>query len=655
MSQMSKHTKTFRTDINGLRAYAVLAVVLFHFKVPGFGGGFVGVDVFFVISGFLMTGIILRGLESNGKPGFGLFQFYMARAKRIIPALFVLCLVLLVAGWFLLAPDDYNQLAREVDRALLFISNIYYYKKSGYFDADTAERLLLHTWSLSVEWQFYMLFPLALMLIAKASHRLILPAMVMTLLISLVWSVNVSYINPTYAFYLLPSRTWEMLLGGLAYFISRHQSSEYLRGKLYYPGLAAIFLAIALYDSETIWPGLPALLPTLGTFAVILANQEKLPTSNALFQRLGDWSYSIYLWHWPFAVALVLTGNAHFGVAAVVMIALSVLLGWLSYRVIENPLRIYLSKRGNLRTLVVMLVVIAPVFWAASMLRSNKGFPERLPDDIQAIFQAERDVYSEPGKCHLKREKGGEDCIYGTGPVGVILMGDSHAMSLMNIFSGIYEQYGKSVMDWSLSGCPTVEGLKTHDNKKLSCPVFNDKNFNRLNDVPGVPIVLVNRFSAHFYGGNEDDYPGRPGVYMDKPVDRFDEQYAQSLYQGYKQSLCKLTKNNPVYMMRPTPELKMHVPKSMGRSRLYKNEELRVSISVEEFHERNALANQLIDELVSECGVVDLDPAPLFCDQKRCYGDLDGNPIYFDDDHLNNRGAALLLPLIRQGIGAELP
>lgn len=151
-----------------MRALAVVTVVLFHFNVTGFSGGFVGVDVFFVISGFLMTGIVARGLSKNE---FSFISFYLARARRIIPALLFTTLVLLLVGWFYLSPDDYVRLSREVDRALLFLSNNYFYKKSGYFDPDSHERLLLHTWSLSVEWQFYILYPVVLFFVSRINKN----------------------------------------------------------------------------------------------------------------------------------------------------------------------------------------------------------------------------------------------------------------------------------------------------------------------------------------------------------------------------------------------------------------------------------------------------------------------------------------------------
>jgi len=158
---MTQHAKTpsgFRNDINGLRAWAVVAVILYHFGVPGIGGGFVGVDVFFVISGFLMTGIVVGGLAREG--GFSVWSFYMARARRILPALLVLCLVLLTLGWWLLLPLDYKMLGKHALAALTFLSNITFQREAGYFDAASHEKWLLHTWSLAVEWQFYMLLPL---------------------------------------------------------------------------------------------------------------------------------------------------------------------------------------------------------------------------------------------------------------------------------------------------------------------------------------------------------------------------------------------------------------------------------------------------------------------------------------------------------------
>tara|TARA_R110001583_G_scaffold103705_2_gene250998 strand:+ start:387 stop:995 length:609 start_codon:yes stop_codon:yes gene_type:complete len=195
----------FRTDINGLRAWAVVAVVLFHFGVPGFDGGFIGVDVFFVISGFLMTGIILgKLLTPNRESSFSLLGFYLARARRIIPALMALCIALLILGWYFLPTYDYRMLATHVITALLFISNIKFWREAGYFDPASHEKLLLHTWSLSVEWQFYLLFPIVLMVLWKLwpNRRFIGVLLLAGFVISLGLSIAITRVNPGAAFYL---------------------------------------------------------------------------------------------------------------------------------------------------------------------------------------------------------------------------------------------------------------------------------------------------------------------------------------------------------------------------------------------------------------------------------------------------------------------
>lgn len=205
----------FRKDINGLRAIAVIAVVLFHFNSSWMPGGFAGVDVFFVISGFLMTGIIFRGIESEK---FSILNFYVARVNRIVPALAVLCLVLLVFGYFYLTPLDYRSLGKHAVSSIGFLSNAIYWRDSGYFDSASQEKWLLHTWSLSVEWQFYIIFPLVLVAMRKimSVKRMKITVLLGTVL-GFIFCVIATYKWPDFAYYLLPTRAWEMMVGGVAY------------------------------------------------------------------------------------------------------------------------------------------------------------------------------------------------------------------------------------------------------------------------------------------------------------------------------------------------------------------------------------------------------------------------------------------------------
>ncbi|EJL6928051.1 acyltransferase, partial [Vibrio alginolyticus] len=321
----------FRYDINGLRAIAVIAVVLFHFNPSWVPGGFAGVDVFFVISGFLMTGIIFRGLE---KDNFSLFQFYVARANRIIPALAVLCIILLVFGWLYLTPSDYKVLGKHVASSISFLSNIVYWRESGYFDAASHEKWLLHTWSLSVEWQFYILYPVVILALKK-----FLPLRSLKLL--LVFGTTLGFIlsviatnkwpNPSY--YLLPTRAWEMMMGGVAYAYPWNLSEKKKR-VLEFLGLSLILGSYFFVTSSIPWPGHFAILPVLGAYFIIISNrQNSFITNNFIFQPLGKWSYSIYLWHWPIVVFIYSYGLDE---ATIAGILLSIFLGGMSSKYIER-------------------------------------------------------------------------------------------------------------------------------------------------------------------------------------------------------------------------------------------------------------------------------------------------------------------------------
>ena len=322
----------FRKDINGLRALAVISVVLFHFNASWMSGGFAGVDVFFVISGFLMTGIIFRGIEKNN---FSILRFYVARANRIIPALAVLCLVLLVFGWFYLTPLDYKVLGEHVGSSMGFLSNFVYWKESGYFDAVSREKWLLHTWSLSVEWQFYILYPIILVALHKfMSVKTMKLAVLLGTVFGFIYCVVATYKWPESSYYLLPTRAWEMMLGGVAY-LYPFKLNEKRNKFLEWAGLALVTASYFFISKENAWPGYLALIPVMGAFFIIQAQRTNSAiTGNVVFQNLGQWSYSIYLWHWPLVVAIYYFSLDEKWIY--IGILLSVLLGYLSNKYIEN-------------------------------------------------------------------------------------------------------------------------------------------------------------------------------------------------------------------------------------------------------------------------------------------------------------------------------
>ena len=233
------------------------------------------------------------------------------------------------------------------------------------------------------------------------------------------------------------------------------------------------------------------------------------------------------------------------------------------------------------------------------------------------------------------------------GTLGAIVIGDSHAMAITG--SVTHTLSGYQVLDWTQSGCPTIENIKSNGKKPSRCSDFLSPRLSNVSQYAGIPILVANRFSAHLIGANEYSHQTAvPQLYFKKNYTEFSEDYTAEIYQGYRKTLCTLAETNPVYILKPTPELKLNVPNIMGRALLVKGQEKRLSISLDEYKNRHRVALNLLDELASTCNITLLDPVPYLCDAERCYGDLDGLPIFYDDDHLNLGGADLLKPLFKQ-------
>lgn len=354
----------YRADIDALRTFAVIAVVIFHFNGMALPGGFAGVDVFFAISGYLMTGIIVSGLESNS---FSTFRFYLSRAKRILPALSVLCLSLMVFGWLNLPPRDYSELSKHALSSVFFVSNFVYWQEAGYFDTASHEKWLLHTWSLSAEWQFYLIYPILLIALFKLTKGKGLRLSIISLAVfSYAYGVVSSYIWPTASYFLLPGRAWEMLAGGLAYLYVM-KGNSILSRYFHYSGILIIVASYFFVSSQDMWPGYMALMPVIGSCMYLCANYQSIISKFKPVIFIGKWSYSIYLWHWPIVVYCYVNGidiNIFTG------IAMSILFGFVSYQLIE--------KRR-----VIKLLAISPVAIAASAyVMVNNGFAYQIPKEI---------------------------------------------------------------------------------------------------------------------------------------------------------------------------------------------------------------------------------------------------------------------------------
>jgi len=335
----------YRREIDGLRALAVIPVIFFHAGFETFSGGFVGVDVFFVISGYLITTIILSELE-QGK--FSIVNFYERRARRILPALFIVMLVCIPFAWLWLLPSDMKDFSKSLVAVSVFVSNILFWRESGYFDTAAELKPLLHTWSLAVEEQYYVVFPLFLMLFWKLGKRWIIVTLGLVFIASLALAQWAVYAEPSAAFFLLPTRGWELLIGAFAaFYFSSANRKEFGKGLSEcggWLGVALIFYAVFAYSKATPYPGFYAFVPTLGAVLIILFATQKSTVGkfvgNKLFVGIGLISYSAYLWQQPlFAFAKAYTFNLLTIMVTTALIFLSFAFAYLSFKYVETPFR----------------------------------------------------------------------------------------------------------------------------------------------------------------------------------------------------------------------------------------------------------------------------------------------------------------------------
>ncbi|PSU84274.1 acyltransferase [Photobacterium phosphoreum] len=638
----------FRTDINGLRAIAVMAVVLFHFNPSWVPGGFAGVDVFFVISGFLMTGLIFRGLENNN---FSIINFYVARANRIIPALSVVCLALLVFGWFYLTPLDYRTLGKHVASSMGFVSNIIYWRESGYFDAASHSKWLLHTWSLSVEWQFYMIYPVVLVLLKKCmSLTNIKRLLVVGTVVGFIFSVYATYRWPNPAYFLFPTRAWEMMMGGLAFLYPLQNLKETSKKYLEWVGIALILASYAFISKDNLWPGYLALIPVLGAYLVIIANRSgSVITDNVVMQKVGLWSYSIYLWHWPVVVFGYYFEMQHW---EWIGIPISVVLGFCSYKFVESikfPALSSISFKPIATLKPLWMVVIVGIGAIFVYFTKPNSYLYPLPNSI--IESMVRGYYPSFDKEGLDNQKNIMTEL-SKGREKLVALGDSHMYSILPVLDKIAQSKHINLNYAGYSGCPPLLDVS---------PIRNDqniKNCNKLNK-EAFDFILKNEVKNVFLAARwtyytEGDYSGKGMQLLSlSSKDKRDKLNSiLSFKKGVSETFKKYHDNNiKLYVMLQVP-LQEHNPDyimyhsilngKLSREKLFNN-----SISNEKNRNFQYKTNEIIkNEAKKYKNITVIDPNEILCDDKHCAVGNDKYSYYFDDDHLSIKGAYLLEPLI---------
>lgn len=635
----------FRYDINGLRAIAVLAVVVFHFSPQWLPGGFAGVDVFFVISGFLMTSIIFNGVE---KKTFSLFKFYNARANRIVPVLAAMSAILLVFGWFYLIPSDYSDLGHQVEKSSLFISNLLFAKGGGYFDTAEHTKWLLHTWSLSVEWQFYIFFPIIIIALKKYLSLNNLKRVVISLfLASFIYCFYATYKDSKTAYFLLTSRAWEMLLGGLAFLYPWHIRKKIKQVTIQLLGITLILVSYFLMSKDTLWPGYMALIPVLGAYLIIVSNFKNNPIiNNPAFNYIGKWSYSIYVWHWPLVVLGFYFSFENWWLYG---IPLSILLGFLSYQFIEMinfPRYSSWKKIYKVKPLYMFLVILC----CGYTISKTDGIESRL-SEISKIAEKERSN-SNPYKC-IRNEL--YECVIGNSSnIKAIIIGDSHAESLTTSLASIFNLNSEGIIALSTSSCPLIENLQYYDKKQL-CPKINQQRLDLIKSkkYQNIPIILAGRYSSYLIGENDPDRippdGPKPLIYFENNTEMTQSKRLNTFEKNLRKTLCEVSINNPLYIIQPVPELGFNAPKKIVKDS-FGGIKKKTSISYDSYLSRSEEVRKIINRSANQCNVQVLDPSKILCKNGECIFTYKNRPIYRDGDHLSEYGNKLLVPMFKEAL-----
>ena len=474
----------YRAEIDGLRALAVVPVILFHAGFELFSGGFVGVDVFFVISGYLITTILIEDIENKR---FSIVNFYERRARRIFPALFFVMLVCIPFGWMWMLPSQMKDFSQSLVAVSLFASNILFWRESGYFDAAAEEKPLLHTWSLAVEEQYYVLFPIFLILAWRFGKNRVFWMIVVMAAASLLLSEWGWRNKATANFYLVPTRASELFAGSIAAFIAQKQGVQ-KNNCLATLGLAAIVFSIFFYNENTPFPSVYALLPVLGVVLLVLYADKETVAAKLLstkgFVGMGLISYSAYLWHQPLlAFARIQSKNELSITLIVTLVVASILLAYLSWKYVEAPFRN--KKNVNRKNIFFVSATGILVFATLGIIgHKTNGFPNRLENYQLEILQWEsypREIAYREGDCFLRPEQSytefKSECT--KTPANTLIWGDSHAAALASGWRA-----RRDVHQLTASGCPPIinsafptrqncEGINRHIINDISMDDYN--------------------------------------------------------------------------------------------------------------------------------------------------------------------------------------
>jgi len=639
----------YRPDIDGLRAIAVLAVVAYHAFPSRLPGGFIGVDVFFVISGFLISQHILEALRRGD---FSFWAFYARRVRRIFPALTVVLAAGMVLGWHALLAQEFAEFGKHVATGAGFGSNFVLWAESGYFDAAADQKPLLHLWSLGIEEQFYIVWPL---LLWGAWRLRQVPGLAMTAVAvgSFLYAQTLMENAAVAAFYNPLSRVWELALGGLVATavgrapFTRSARSTMISGVLGVTGLGLILCAVWWLTPATPYPGWAALLPTVGCALVIMAGPHGWVNRHLLSVRVltfvGLISFPLYLWHWLLLsfLRIVSTGTAS-GEHRLVVVLLSGVLAWLTYRLVERPLR---RRQPTVVMTMLLILALAVVGTSGYVTLKSDGFPERL-QAFEEQISVIRTVEESTDECkNAVPVKGVRYCLLSdpSSPPTAALFGDSHANRLFGALSPRLQALGHNLLQIGGAGCLPFWGFEAgRPGESYGCEATMTPQLEYLRTTTSIStIILLHRGPLHIEG-SDMIYPG------ERLLRRATGETHETKPELYRSGLTDMLKRfeevgKRVVVLLDAPEFPYDPTSCLDMTRPYGSPFVRrpsCALPRADVSERNRRYEEITKGVVSQFGnakVVDLKAA--LCDNEYCYGIRDGKLLYRDADHLNRYGA----------------
>lgn len=629
----------YRPDIDGLRALAVVAVVLYHAWPNWFKGGFIGVDIFFVISGYLITSIIVKQLE---KGSFSIADFYVRRVRRIFPALSIVLICTLAFGWVVLLNNEFRQVGKHAMAGVGFVSNLVLWAESGYFDNDGITKPLLHLWSLGVEEQFYILWPLILWVCFTRRLPFLWVAAV---IFAISMGVNLVQVdtNPVAAFFSPITRFWELMAGGVAAYLTLHHREMFARHRhvLSLAGAALLAIGFAIIKPTDLFPGFWAALPVGGTFLIIMAGPAAVINRWVLGLRwpaaLGLISYPMYLWHWPLlSYAYIVYGQKPPMLAKVALVLASVALAWLTYRFIELPVR----ARTDTRKLVTTLSAAMGAVALAGLAITTNLVRERIDVNGAEPYLAALNDSNFPGPSMTPVRHDGIvfQKVAGRGPGLTVFLGDS-----------VVEQYGprieqslasptpfNSVIFATAGGCAPIEKtIRLPQFRFPLCPKTLKAAYALANS-PEVDTVVIGAAWYGYFNKGQNEL-----LYDDGAVRKaFPDPAAQELaFQSLRDSIAHLRSNNKrVFLILQPPSGNEFNPQAMYTGSRF--DAIRPLANVPPFdlaayRERTAAARERLLAIVRETGAKEIEPAQFMCNGNTCpVVERDGSPIYTDGVHM---------------------